>query len=251
MTKPREIDHAPERLRGRIALVTGAAGGIGHAICARLAADGAELILVDVDERVAEVAADLPGARFTVLDHSDEDAVTGFLRGVEALDILVSNAGRSTPNGLLVDSKRETFEDLLSANLIGHYVMVKKCAALLQAAPSGVVVITASISGRRAQRGAGMYGATKAALLHLARTFALELAPGRVLTVSPGIVDTPMLRLMIGDIVDQGPPPGLIPLGDLCSAEDVAATVSFAVSSDARHMTATDLLVDGGIHAGL
>jgi NAD(P)-dependent dehydrogenase (short-subunit alcohol dehydrogenase family) len=153
----------PGRLAGKTALVSGAAGGIGRAVCQRFAAEGAHVIVADVDGTgAAEVAASLsvPG-QVEVFDHADESAVAEVFRRHARLDILVSNAGRAIPNQSVLDSDVSAFRMLLDANLIGHFVIAKHGAPRLQQS-RGVVVFTASVTGRKAQPGAGLYGASKA-----------------------------------------------------------------------------------------
>ena len=246
--EPRAV---PARYAGRRVLVTGGARGIGAAVCRRMAAEGAEVVVADLDGEGAQLlAGQLPGGTAVRLDHCDEASVTEVFNRLGHLDVLVSNAGLALPDRRVLDYDVATFRQLLDVNLVGHFLAIRAAAPLLRTS-RGVVVITASITGRRAQPGAGVYGAAKAGLLYLSRVLALELAPEvRVVTVSPAGVDTPLLREVAGDSVAYDAQEGNTPLGPLGQPEDVAAAISYAASGDGRHLTGTDIVVDGGTIAG-
>ena len=246
--EPRAV---PERFAGRRVLVTGGARGIGAAVCRRMAAEGADVVVTDLDGQGAQALADeLPRATAARLDHCDEASVAEVVGGLTHLDILVSNAGFALPDQPVLEYDLATFRHLLDVNLVGHFLAIRAAAPRLQSS-RGVVVITASITGRRAQPGAGVYGAAKAGLLYLSRVLALELAPAvRVVTVSPAGVDTPLLREVAGDTLTYEAQVGNTPLGPLAQPEDVAAAISYAASGDGRHLTGTDIVVDGGTIAG-
>ena len=245
MHADRKTRPVPGRFTGRTALVTGAARGIGEAVCRRLAAEGADLVVTDLDGAAAEALAAELGARSAALDHTDETAVARVVGGLDQLDVVVSNAGFALPDRPVVDYPIDDFRRLVDVNLVGHFLVLRAAAPLLRTA-EGVAVVTASVTGRRPQPGAGVYGAAKAGLLYLCRVLALELAPEvRVVTVSPAGVVTPLLE-QVADGHDVRRRDGWTPLGPLALPEDVAAAVSYLASDDARHLTGIDLVVDGG-----
>jgi NAD(P)-dependent dehydrogenase (short-subunit alcohol dehydrogenase family) len=261
----------PERvLAGQGALVTGAARGIGRAIAARLAADGALVTLADVDDAaVAEAAEAIRAAGGTAepvhLDVTDaaqvRDAVAGTVAAHGRLDLLVNNAGIGAVAPLL-DTDEATWDRVMAVNAKGVLLCSQAAARqMLEQGGGGRIVNNASGAGKIAP-GAdiplGAYAASKHAVVALTKQLGLELAPHGILVncVCAGIVDTPMWDLIDRETARlQGVPVGSvkaravagIPLGRIEQPEDVANAVAFLASPQAAYITAQTLNVCGGI----
>jgi 3-oxoacyl-[acyl-carrier protein] reductase len=244
----------------RVALVTGAARGIGAAIAARLAADRHPVVLADVLDEVEETAASLrapPGreVRAIRLDVSDEAAVTELPRLLggwwDSLAVLVNNAGISPK----VDGRArrvrempaEEWRRVLEVNLTGAFLLSRACIPPMAARRWGRIVMIASQAARTKSRIAGAhYAASKSGLLSLARSLAVELGPEGVTanSVAPGRIDTPMARGGASDtnqafLAD-------VPLGRAGTPEEVAAVVAFLVSDAAAYLNGATIDVGGG-----
>jgi NAD(P)-dependent dehydrogenase (short-subunit alcohol dehydrogenase family) len=252
MSAPRPL---PGRLDGRIALVTGAAGGIGRAVVARLAAEGALVCATDLAPPPEGAAAlSLP------LDVSDPAAWPAAVAESEArlgpLDILVNGAGLAVTK----DIEKTTPEELrrsLAVNLEGAFFGLQAAIAAMRerTAPfEGVVVNLASIAGQVAAVPLAAYAAAKAGLVGLTKTAAIHCAeagyPIRVVALCPGFVETAMLDGIAGTLGDQAAVLRKLaarqPTGRLGTPEEVAAAVAFLASDDAGFVTGTALVTDGG-----
>jgi SDR family mycofactocin-dependent oxidoreductase len=256
-----------KRLEGKVAFVTGAARGMGRAIAVRLAEEGADII-----------ACDLPGAGDGYRTYGSEDAaVTAKLveetgRGIvfgdadvrkldqlEAavaagvdrfgrLDVVVANAGTIRHAGA-IEMSEEDWQFVLDVNLTGAWLTCKAAVPHVQAGgQGGSVVLNCSVRGLAAGKGAVSYMASKHGVTGLMRALAIELAPDniRVNSVHPGFVDTPLLRNQL----PEGAPLDVTALNLLptpaIEPEDVAASVAYLASDDARYVTGVTLPVDAG-----
>jgi 2,3-dihydro-2,3-dihydroxybenzoate dehydrogenase len=246
-------------LDGRLCLVTGAAQGIGEAVAAALAQAGARLALCDVQaEKLADTCARFGGDAFP-LDVGDAAAVAATVARIEArlgpIDHLVNVAGiqRLAP---LIEQTVEDFDATFAVNLRGTFLMTQAVGRGMAARRRGAVVTISSNAARVPRVRQGAYCASKAAVSHLMRVFALELGPLgiRVNTVAPGSTETEMIRRMMagmgfGDELLRGSLDSFrvgIPLGKNAQVDDVAAAVVFLLSDQAGHITMHELVVDGG-----
>jgi NAD(P)-dependent dehydrogenase (short-subunit alcohol dehydrogenase family) len=223
------------RFAGRHALVTGGASGIGRAVAELLAAEGATVTTLD------RSGGDL------VADVTDAGAVDAALAGLEA-DLLVNSAG-VYPVRALLDMTASDWDAVLDVNLRGAFLVGRAFARALNGRP-GAIVNVASMAAERgdASEPSGHYAASKAGLLGLTRQMAVEWAPAiRANAVSPGVIDTPMLRLMDDPATGNAYVRERVPLGRLGDAGEVARAILFLLSDDASYITGATLNVDGGV----
>ncbi len=249
------------RLHGRVALVTGAARGIGAATARRLAGEGARVVLADRrDEFGAETAARISeecqgAARYVSLDVTSEEAWTAAVeRAVEwfgGIDVLVNNAGimRIAP---LVDCDLDTFRKVLDTNLVGAFLGMRAVVAPMRARGGGSIINFSSPQGLEGRYGMPAYTASKFAVRGLTKTAAIELGPLgiRVNTVVPGPTRTAMTERKGWTDADYDAAYGLYPLSRMADPSEVAAVCAFLASDEASFCTGADFVADGGITAG-
>jgi 3alpha(or 20beta)-hydroxysteroid dehydrogenase len=239
-------------LAGRIALVTGAARGIGAAVAAQLAADGAFVYAGDILEDDGQLIAEALENRgtFQPLDVTDEAKWAAMMeriaREAGRLDILVNNAGIYGPASLQ-DETAAGFRRLFEINQFAIFWGMK-CAVPLMSL-GGSIINLSSIGGHVGYKGTFGYAGTKWAVRGLTRSAAREFAPMRIRvnSVSPGVIDTPMFYENDPSLLHQFL--ASIPLGALGQPSDIAAAIAFLASDKAKYITGADLLVDGGMLA--
>jgi 3-oxoacyl-[acyl-carrier protein] reductase len=247
--------HQPAR---PVALVTGAAGGIGRAVALAFAKAGYDVGLnhLNTAEAADQLAGEIRrlGAQACVINAAvgDETAVTDMFAVVDAafgrLDVLVNNAGIARAEDIF-DTTLQSWNEVLRTNLTGPFLCAKAAMQRMRSQRSGVILQMSSVVGHQgALLGHVHYGATKAGLIGLTKSLARKAAPLgiRVNAVAPGIVDTPMLHATHGE-AGIGQLKTRVPLGTLATPEDVAAAVLFLASDAARHITGTVLDVNGGM----
>jgi NAD(P)-dependent dehydrogenase (short-subunit alcohol dehydrogenase family) len=250
-------------LTGRVAVVTGAGGGIGRAVTLALAGAGARVLAVDIDEgKAVETAAMVTeGGGEAVAMRADvtrSEDVAGYVRAAMdrwgRIDVFMNNAGWQGPIMPLVDVPEDAFDAVMAVNVKGVFLGLKHVLPVMIAQRSGAVVNTASLASRIATRQLGPYVASKHAVLGLTRTAALEVARNgvRVNAVCPGPVDTPLMRDIevsqsAGDFEAlRKRRTATIPQGRYATPEEVAGVMLFLASDLAAHMVGEGVNVNGG-----
>jgi NAD(P)-dependent dehydrogenase (short-subunit alcohol dehydrogenase family) len=239
-------------LTGRTAIVTGASRGIGLAGARALLAAGANVVLTSRKQEAAdEAAASLGDARAVgyAAHVTDEDAaaacVAFTLERFGSLDILVNNAGTNPAYGPVVDQDHGRFAKTFDINLWGPVLWTGLAWRAWMRDHGGAVINTASVGGLVVGPNLGLYHASKAALIHLTKQLALELAPKvRVNAVAPGVVRTRLAEALWKE--HEAEVERLTPLGRIGEPDDVGATVAFLASDAASWITGETVRMDGG-----
>ncbi|HET6287144.1 MAG TPA: SDR family oxidoreductase [Amycolatopsis sp.] len=236
-------------------LVTGGASGIGAAIVRRFVDDGADVAILDRDENaLAQALRDEPRIAFGLTaDVADADAVRAAFRDLDRhwsrLDVLFNNAGISA-RATFLETTEDQVRNTLSVNLTGVFLVAQQAASRMSVAGSGIIVNTASVSGLVGMPGYAPYNASKAGVLSLTQTLALELAPRiRVNAICPGYVLTPMQEAEYST-EELRACEARIPLGRWGRPAEIAALGAYLVSPDAAFITGQAIVIDGGETAG-
>ena len=238
-----------DALKGRVAVVTGAGGGLGSAIVRRLAGMGATVVATDL--KAPTLPPGLDGAVALACDVADEKSVEALAATVKEkfgrCDILVNNAGILAPVVPLEELSVESWDRVMNVNLKGAFLCAKHLARLMLAQGRGAIVNLASI-GARVPNDIGAYGASKAGVLGLTREMAVHWGPRgiRVNSVSPGMIRTPMSEHFYqNEQLHQGRIK-TIPTGRIGEPDDIANAIAFMVSDAASYMNGQDIIIDGG-----
>jgi NAD(P)-dependent dehydrogenase (short-subunit alcohol dehydrogenase family) len=254
---------ASRRFEGRSAIVTGGGRGIGEAVARRLASEGAAVLLVargeaEIEQVAASIRAEGGSAVAHVADVSREADVQGVADAAEgrfgSVDVLVNNAGIDDDCPFL-EVRLERWQEVVGVNLTGPFLMSQRIGRLMARDGGGAIVHIASIDAHGADGEQVAYNASKAGLLGLNRTMAVELAPHgiRCNVVNPGYTATPLTRKYVGEAMYDYMTSSFarIPQGRMATPEEIAAAVAFLACDDAAAITGTDLTVDGGTLANI
>jgi 3-oxoacyl-[acyl-carrier protein] reductase len=246
------------RFAGRVALVTGASQGIGHACALSLAREGATVAVAarnqqKLDELVAQIAnAGGKAAAFSI-DVADEDQVKSGIKQAIAqfgkIDILVNNAG-ITRDQLVMRMKRADWDAVLNTNLTSAYLCIQQVIGSMLKQRWGRIINITSIMGQTGQAGQANYAASKAGLIGLTMAMAREVASRNITVnaVSPGFIETSMTAVLDEELKQNMTKN--IPLGRAGSPEDIASAVNFLASEEASYITGHVLNVNGGLLMG-
>jgi meso-butanediol dehydrogenase / (S,S)-butanediol dehydrogenase / diacetyl reductase len=238
-------------LNGKRVVVTGGASGIGYATVERFLDEGAKIVIFDISEdALAEAQKSLPeivgGVKVDVADEKGvADAFLEMDKLLGGIDILISNAGISVRN-LFMDTDYAQWQRVMDINLGGMYLCSKEAIKRMEKQQSGVVLFTASNNGMEGRPYYVDYNASKAGVISLTKTLALECAPWlRVNSICPGYVLTPMQQAeYTQEAIDKLNE--AIPLGRHAQPSEVAALFAFLASDDAQYITGTFIPIDGG-----
>lgn len=250
------------RLEGKTAIITGGAGGIGIVAGKLFEAEGANVLLVDLDESSLKAACETIGSNRVsycvgdVTKLADNEAmVETATERYGGVDILVANAGIEGDVKSITDYDEARFDQVMAINVKGPFLGLKAAIPALEKRGGGSVIITSSIAGTRGAANMSPYNTSKHAVIGLMKSAAKELAPKgiRVNTVNPSPVETGMMRR-----IEEGVAPGdgesihenmkrAIPLGRYAESEDVAKLMLFLASDDSEFITGSVHMVDGGM----
>jgi meso-butanediol dehydrogenase / (S,S)-butanediol dehydrogenase / diacetyl reductase len=237
-------------LEGKRVVVTGGTSGIGEATSSRFLEEGARVVAVAVgEEEVATAAERIPGLSAIRADVADGAAVRAAFAQVDnelgGVDVLVANAGISVRKPFL-EIEESDWQRVLDVNLTGVFFCAQEAARRMVAAGGGVILMTASTNGLTGHPLYADYNASKAGVILLARTMALELAPRvRVNAVCPGYVLTPMQRAEYSDEMLAEVNAG-IPLGRHASPDEIASLYAYLASDEGGYFTGAVISIDGG-----
>ncbi len=246
------------KLEGKVALITGASQGIGHACALALARHGAQVAVAarnreKLDSLVAEITTAGGKASAYVIDVGDEEQIKSGIKSaigdLGKIDILVNNAG-ITRDQLVMRMKRPDWDAVLSTNLTSAYLCIQQVIGSMLKQRWGRIINVTSVFGQMGQAGQANYAASKAGLIGLTMAMAREVASRNITcnAVAPGFIETSMTAALSEEFRQTAVKS--IPLGRVGAPEDVASAVSFLASDDASYITGHVLNVNGGLLMG-
>ncbi|KWU59532.1 3-oxoacyl-ACP reductase FabG [Priestia megaterium] len=243
------------RLKDKVAIITGAANGLGFEASRIFAHEGAKVAMVDYDaktgeERAAQLKEEGGDVAFFQVNVADRDSVDAMVEEVvkrySKIDILINNAG-ITRDGMLTKLSVENFQAVINVNLTGVFHCTQAVVPHMIAQGKGKIISTSSVSGVYGNVGQTNYAATKAGVVGMTKTWAKEL--GRkginVNAVAPGFIETDMVKAMPDKIIDQMK--STIPLQRLGQPSDIGYAYLYLASDESNYINGTTLHVDGGI----
>jgi len=253
------------RLSGKVAIVTGATGGIGEASAARFLKEGANVMLVDLSEDALLATADRLGGKKLAAQRADVsepgamDEVVACARDrFGGVDVMFANAGVEGAVRPLADTSLADFDRVMAVNVRGAFLSLRAAAPAIAARGGGAILVTASVASFIGSRGLGPYCASKHAVMGLVKTAAIELAAQRirVVAINPGPIDNRMMR----SIEEQAAPghaadvkagfEAKVPLGRYGTNEEIAHLAAFLASDEASYCTGAAFVAAGGFLAG-
>ena len=245
-----------QRLQDRVAVITGAGSGIGLASARRLAAEGATIVAVDIDEAAGKAAAAETGGTFLGADVADEEQVRQLFDGIAArfgrIDVAFNNAGISPPeDDSILTTGLDAWRRVQDVNLTSVYLCCKYVLPHMRKAGKGSIINTASfVAVLGAATSQISYTASKGGVLAMSRELGVQFAREgiRVNALCPGPVNTPLLQELFAKDPERAARRLVhVPMGRFADPEEIAAAVAFLASDDSSFITASQFLVDGGI----
>ena len=248
----------------KVAVLTGATGGIGRACARRLAAEGAAVVLVDLDpEALDQLAHDIGGETLCIpADVSDEQQARAYVHAALTrygrIDQAFLNAGIIGPAGLITDTAVEAFDRVMQVNVRGVWLGLNQLMPVMGQSGGGSIVITSSIAGLRGSARHAPYVASKHAVIGLMKSAAIEGAPQgiRVNAICPGAVDTRMMKAIETGANPDDPDrirariAAAVPQKRYADPDEVAAMMCFVAGAESAYCTGSVFTIDGGAMAG-
>lgn len=246
------------RLANKVVIITGAGSGMGRAAALLFAAEGARLVLADIaGAAVEQTVRDVVGAGGMALaqrtDVSNEEDVQALIERATTehgrLDVIWNNAGIEGPSARLADHTLEQWQRVLAVNLTGVFLGIKYALPVMLQQEGGSIINTASVAGLVGWHGAAAYSATKAAVVNLTRTAALEYAKYnvRVNCICPGVIQTAMVERITGGTEESLERlKRMQPLPRIGQPEDIARMALYLASDESAFVTGSAMVVDGG-----
>ncbi len=237
-------------LKGRVAVVTGGAQGIGYAIAERMLKSGAEVVLWDIDQARLETAqrslASLGSCRTALVELTDDEAVAEATRAAGRIDILVNNAGITGGNATTWQLDPAVWRRVIEVNLIAPYLTCRHVVQTMIAQKYGRIVNIASVAGKEGNPNASHYSASKAGLIALTKSLAKEVATQGVLVnaITPAVAKTAMFEQMQQSHIDYML--GKIPMGRLVEVQEIAAMATWLASEECSFSTGAVFDITGG-----
>ncbi|MCH1512682.1 MAG: SDR family oxidoreductase [Acidimicrobiales bacterium] len=252
------------RFLNKVAIVTGAGGGIGRAASVRLASEGAAVVAVDIDEESISKTVSLIQAtgalgHGVLADVTKSEQVENYVQETidtfDGVDVLVNNAGIEGQIAMLEDCDEKMFDKVLQINVKGVWLGMRHVVDAMRLRGGGSIVNTASAAGVMATPTMVAYGASKHAVIGMTKTGAVELGPAgiRVNAVCPGVINTRMMRSIEEMTFPEDPEEFIkatipnIPLGRYGEPEEIAGLIAFLASDEAAYVTGASYLIDGAI----
>jgi len=242
------------RLENKVAIITGAASGFGEGMARRFAAEGAKVVVADLNEAAGQTITDEIKGTFVKTDVSQDSEMASLVQTAVqtygAVDIFVNNAGYTSRNSPMLEVDEETFDRIYAVNVKAVYLSARHVIPEFRKKGSGVILNIASTGGVRPRPGLVWYNSSKGAVISLTRSMAIELAPEniRVCAINPVAGKTGMLPLFMGEETEEKYElfRSSIPLGRLSTPKDIANTALFLCSDEADFITGVCMEVDGG-----
>lgn len=242
------------RLAGKVAIVTGAASGFGEGIATRFQAEGAKIVVADLNEEAGRQVAEKVQGLFVKTDVSQNQDMKNLVSVTQetfgTVDIFINNAGFSSRNSPMLEVDEATFDRIYAVNVKGIYLSAHHVLPIFREKGRGMFLNIASTGGIRPRPGLVWYNSSKGAAIAMTRSMAIELAPEniRVCAINPVAGKTGMLHLFMGEETEEKYEQfrATVPLGRLSKPQDVANAALFLCSDEAEFLTGVCLEVDGG-----